>query len=331
MLSVDRLADYLAKGVRRSCVCRTTGVTPVTLGRPFQGSCGHDTTLSIVVPVWNEERRLPRFLERLEAEADQAVTAAGLELAQVFVVDDGSTDGTPDILGDFSGLGDQFRFIRFDRANKGKGAAVRAGMLAAKSDFALMSDVDLSTPLDELRRLTARMNGEADITIGSRGLSDSDVLVHEPWYRETAGKTFNLFIRAVTRLPWRDTQCGFKLFRLGTTRRLFELQRSDGFAFDVELLVLARRLRLVVREVPVRWINDPDTRVRFVSSSAQMALDTPSASRTCGVASASARQSSARTTAQVTAHAETAVRIGRSRRSTCSGSSPAACRWSNSR
>jgi dolichyl-phosphate beta-glucosyltransferase len=115
-------------------------------------------TLSIVVPVWNEERRLPRFLERLEAETDQAVTAAGLELAQVFVVDDGSTDGTPDILGDFSGLGDQFRFIRFHRANKGKGAAVRAGMLAAKSDFALMSDVDLSTPLDELRRLTARMN-----------------------------------------------------------------------------------------------------------------------------------------------------------------------------
>ena len=231
-------------------------------------------TLSIVVPVWNEERRLPGCLERLEAEAAAAAAAAGLELSDVLVVDDGSTDGTGQILAAYQGLPGRFTYLRFERANRGKGAAVRAGMLAVESDLALMSDVDLSTPLDELAKLAAAIDDGVDVAIGSRGLSTSNVLVHQPWYRERAGKTFNLLIRLVTRLPWRDTQCGFKLFRLATTRQLFELQRVDGFAFDVELLVLARRRGLQVREVPVRWVNDPDTHVSFVSSSARMAFDT---------------------------------------------------------
>jgi dolichyl-phosphate beta-glucosyltransferase len=230
--------------------------------------------VSIVVPVWNEERRLPRALERLAAEADAAAKAAGLELIEVVVVDDGSTDGTPSVLAGFEGLEGRFRYLRFGGENRGKGAAVRDGMLVVESDFALMSDVDLSTPLDELAKLAAALENGADVAIGSRGLSASNVVVHQPWYRERAGKTFNLLIRLVTRLPWRDTQCGFKLFRLATTRRLFELQQVDGFAFDVELLVIARKLGLQVREVPVRWVNDPDTHVSFVSSSARMALDT---------------------------------------------------------
>jgi glycosyltransferase involved in cell wall biosynthesis len=230
--------------------------------------------VSIVVPVWNEERRLPRALERLAAEADEAAAAAGLELTEVLVVDDGSTDGTPSILEAFDGLEGRFRYLRFGGDNRGKGAAVRDGMLAVDSDFALMSDVDLSTPLDELAKLAGAMNSGVDVAIGSRGLSGSNVLVHQPWYRERAGKTFNLLIRLVTRLPWRDTQCGFKLFRLASARRLFELQQVDGFAFDVELLVIARKLGLQVREVPVRWVNDPDTHVSFVSSSLRMAFDT---------------------------------------------------------
>jgi dolichyl-phosphate beta-glucosyltransferase len=231
-------------------------------------------TVSIVVPVWNEERRLPRALQRLAAEADAAATAAGLELTQVVVVDDGSDDATPSVVQAFDGLEGRFRYLRFGGDNRGKGAAVRDGMLVVESDFALMSDVDLSTPLDELARLAAALENGADVAIGSRGLSASNVVVHQPWYRERAGKTFNLLIRLVTRLPWRDTQCGFKLFRLATARRLFELQQVDGFAFDVELLVIARKLGLQVREVPVRWVNDPDTHVSFVSSSARMAFDT---------------------------------------------------------
>jgi dolichyl-phosphate beta-glucosyltransferase len=231
-------------------------------------------TLSIVVPVWNEERRLPICLRRLEEEADAAAAAAGVQLTSVVVVDDGSTDRTPAILQGFEGLPGRFRYQRFDRANRGKGAAVRAGMLALESELALMSDVDLSTPLDELAKLVAALTDGADVAIGSRGLSESNVLVHQPWYRELAGKTFNVLIRTVTGLPWRDTQCGFKLFRLATARRLFELQRVDGFAFDVEILVLARRLGLQVTEVPVRWVNDPDTHVGLFSSSSQMAFDT---------------------------------------------------------
>jgi dolichyl-phosphate beta-glucosyltransferase len=230
-------------------------------------------TLSIVVPVYNEERRLPPSLERLETDADRAAAAAKLELKEVIVVDDGSSDRTAAILGAFEGLPGRFRFLRFERDNRGKGAAVRAGMLAVDADVALMTDVDLSTPLDDLALLAGALAEGADIAIGSRGLRDSQVLVHQPRHRELMGKTFNVLVRALTRLPWRDTQCGFKLFRVGTTQRLFELQTADGFAFDVELLVIARRLGLQVREIPVRWVNDPDTQVDLVSSPTAMALD----------------------------------------------------------
>ena len=231
-------------------------------------------TLSIVVPVFNEERRLPPSLERLNGQADDAASAANLELKEVLVVDDGSTDGTGAILEAYEGLPGRFRFIRSERDNRGKGAAVRDGMLAVDADLVLMTDVDLSTPLDDLPMLAAALAAGADVAIGSRGLRESQVLVHQPAHRELMGKTFNLLVRLVTRLPWRDTQCGFKLFRLATTRRLFELQRVDGFAFDVELLVLARRLGLQVREVPVHWVNDPDTQVGLVSSPLAMMLDT---------------------------------------------------------
>jgi hypothetical protein len=111
------------------------------------------------------------------------------------------------------------------------------------------------------------------VAIASRGLGESNVLVHQPAHRELMGKTFNLILRVLTGIPWRDTQCGFKLFRLSTTRRLFELQRVEGFAFDAELLVNARRLGLRVDEVPVRWLDNPDTHVALFASSLQMAVD----------------------------------------------------------
>jgi hypothetical protein len=136
-----------------------------------------------------------------------------------------------------------------------------------------MTDVDLSTPLEELGRLAAAVARGADIAIGSRALADSLVLVHQPLYRELMGKTFNLLLRTLMGIPWRDTQCGFKLFRVETTRRLFEVQRVEGFAFDAEVLVNAHRLGLVTEEIPVRWIDDPETHVRLVTGSLQMALD----------------------------------------------------------
>jgi dolichyl-phosphate beta-glucosyltransferase len=230
------------------------------------------TTLTIVVPVFNEERRLPSLLERLATEADTTAANADLALREVILVDDGSTDETPRLLAGFGGMPGRVQVLRFDR-NRGKGAAVRAGMLASTSSVALMTDVDLSTPLDELIPLAGAIAAGADIAIASRAHPESQIVVHQPILRELMGKTFNLAVRLLTRVPWKDTQCGFKLFRSDTALQLFELQRVEGFAFDLELLVTAQRLGLEVVELPVRWIDDPDTRVGIVGSSAAMALD----------------------------------------------------------
>jgi len=232
------------------------------------------STLAIVVPIFNEERRLSTLLRRLN-DADAAAAAAGLDLRQIILVDDGSTDGTAAILRKAPAFDGRLRVISSNRPNRGKGAAVRAGMLAVDADLALMTDVDLSTPLGELAALRARMQAETtDIAIASRGLDESRITRRQPRHRELLGKSFNVMIRALTRLTYRDTQCGFKLFRTDTTRPLFELQQVDGFAFDVEILVLARKRGLRVVEVPVEWIDDPDTHVGIVSAPLQMALDT---------------------------------------------------------
>ncbi|HSF61909.1 MAG TPA: dolichyl-phosphate beta-glucosyltransferase [Gaiellaceae bacterium] len=229
-------------------------------------------TLAIVVPAYNEEGRLGGLFETLERDADRVASAAGLRLAEVIVVDDGSTDGTAALLDGYGGLDGRLRVVHLGR-NQGKGAAVREGMLGANTDFALVTDVDLSTPLDDLATLVGADGEGVDAAIGSRALRSSRVLVRQPAYRELMGKAFNLALRILTRLPYRDTQCGFKLFRLETTRVLFERQRVRGFAYDAEICVLAREHGLRVVEVPVRWSNHPDTRVKLIASSTRMGLD----------------------------------------------------------
>jgi dolichyl-phosphate beta-glucosyltransferase len=231
-----------------------------------------DTTLSIVFPIFNEERRLPELFQRLPT-AGAAAADAGLELREILLMNDGSTDRSAELLREFDDLGGRVHVVS-SAPNDGKGAAVRRGMLRASGDVALMCDVDLSTPLDDLSLLAAELRAGADMVIGSRALAGSDVIVHQPRHRERMGKGFNVLVRALTGVPWRDTQCGFKLFRLETTRRLFELQRVEGFAFDLELLVTARRLGLRVAEVPVRWTNHPETHVGLLTASTAMALDT---------------------------------------------------------
>jgi glycosyltransferase involved in cell wall biosynthesis len=228
--------------------------------------------LSVVVPAYNEARRLPALLDALAGEGSGAFAAAGLELAEVIVVDDGSIDGTFELVRGRSGGAIPLRALRLER-NRGKGAAVQAGMLAARERFALLTDADMATPLEDIARLAARVHDGADVAIGSRALPSSDILVHQPGHRELLGKGFNRALRLLTGLPYRDTQCGFKLFRLSTARRLFELQRVPGFAYDVELLVLARQLGLSVAEVGVRWADDRETTVKIFSASSRMALD----------------------------------------------------------
>jgi dolichyl-phosphate beta-glucosyltransferase len=235
-------------------------------------STGGTTTLSLVVPVYNEASRLPILFKALEADAERQARRAGLKLVEVVVVDDGSTDETSRLLDARKALDARLQVIRFDH-NRGKGAAVRAGVLSVRSELALVTDVDLSTPLSDLAQLTAALLEGNDLAIGSRALPASRVLVHQPAHRELMGKTFNLLLRLLTGLPFHDTQCGFKLFRLPETRPLLELQQVEGFAFDAELCLTAKRLGLRVVEVPVAWVDNRDTRVRPLRSSSSMALD----------------------------------------------------------
>jgi dolichyl-phosphate beta-glucosyltransferase len=229
-------------------------------------------TLSVVVPAYNEERRLPALLLALDQTFDRILESTSMRLVEVIVVDDGSTDCTAEIVRRFDGLEGRLSLIRLP-ANEGKGAAVRAGMVTARGDRALMTDADMSTPLADIVSLSGELDDGRDVAIGSRALADSRVLVHQSLLRELMGKGFNVMLRLATGIPWRDTQCGFKLFRLETTRALFGLQRIQRFAFDAEICVNARRLGLELVEVPVRWSNDADTRVELAHSSFQMACD----------------------------------------------------------
>ena len=211
-------------------------------------------TLSIVIPAYNEERRLPATLDRILAYREQSPVA----VAQILVVDDGSRDGTAALV---EARGGMIRLIR-NPGNRGKGYAVRSGMLAATGDWILSTDADLSAPIEELGKLIAAARREsAVVAIGSRALDRKLVKVHQPWMREASGRAFNLVMRLVTGLPFRDTQCGFKLFRKDAAREIFSRQIEDGFSFDVEDLLIARTLGLRSVEVPVEWSNVEGTKV----------------------------------------------------------------------
>jgi glycosyltransferase involved in cell wall biosynthesis len=212
-------------------------------------------SLSIVIPAYNEERRLPPTLEKIRVWSSEAP----LELREVLVVDDGSRDGTAALIesGNFAGVA----LVR-NPGNRGKGYAVRNGMLKATGDWILSTDADLSSPIGELAKLIeAARREKAVVAIGSRALDRALVKVHQPFMRELSGRVFNLAMRMATGLPFRDTQCGFKLFRRDAAREIFSRQIEDGFSFDVEDLVIAQRLGLKAVEVPVEWSNVEGTKV----------------------------------------------------------------------
>jgi len=155
--------------------------------------------------------------------------------------------------------------------NRGKGAAVRSGLLAARKPIGLFFDADLSTPLGETPKLIEPIaNNEIDIAFGSRALDRGLIGIHQPWRREQAGRAFNLLVRVATGLPFWDTQCGFKAFRLDVCRPILEAARLDGFAFDVELLYLAQHAGLRSREIPVRWNHAEGSKVQFFKDSLRM-------------------------------------------------------------
>lgn len=220
--------------------------------------------LSIVVPAYNEERRLPASLQKI---FDYLATKPFA--SEVIVVDDGSRDSTPQILDQWRERYPQLRVVRHER-NLGKGASVRSGMLAARGRYALFTDADLSTPIAEADKLLRAMEDGADVAFGSRALDRSLIQVHESAFRELAGRIFNLLVRLFTGLHFADTQCGFKAFARERTRPIFEQQHIVDFGFDPEILYLAQRRKLALREIPVIWSHSADTRVHLFRDSWRM-------------------------------------------------------------
>lgn len=211
------------------------------------------TSLSIIIPAYNEENRLPATLDRVV----EWICGRKLAFSELIVVDDGSRDQTAAVAEQRAGV----RLVR-NPGNRGKGYAVRNGMLNANGAWILYSDADLSTPIEEVDRLyEAAISEHAQIAIGSRAIDRSLVSVHQSVFREWSGRAFNVLMRTVTGLPFYDTQCGFKLYRRDAAQVVFGRQKLDGFSFDVEDLYIAKKAGLKAVEAPVRWANVEGTKV----------------------------------------------------------------------
>src|SRR5437762_4581004 len=221
---------------------------------------------SVVIPCFNEAGRIG---ETLRLTLDYLTSNAAE--SELIVVNDGSTDATAAIARErLKNSRVETRLLE-NFPNRGKGAAVRAGLLAAQKPIGLFFDADLSTPLEETPKVIEPIaRGELDIAFGSRAIDSSLIGQHQPWRREYAGRVFNLLVRVATGLPFWDTQCGFKAFRLDVCRPILEAARINGFAFDVELLFLAHRAGLRIREIPVRWNHAEGSKVSFFKDSLRM-------------------------------------------------------------
>jgi len=222
--------------------------------------------LSIIIPSYNEELRLPSTLERIAA-----YLSTYAHEAEVLVVDDGSEDGTAAVAESYRSKILTLRVIS-NGVNRGKGYSVRQGIEEARGRIALFTDADLSAPIEEAGKLIDGLETN-DVAIGSRAMDRSLITVHESPFREFAGIIFNKIVRSILWLPFVDTQCGFKAFRRERCGIIFEQQTIEGFGFDPELLYLARRHGLRAVEIPVRWGHSPATKVSMLHDSIQMFID----------------------------------------------------------
>lgn len=225
-----------------------------------------EQTLSVVIPAYNEAARIGVSLRNtLDFLRDHVPSH------EVIVVDDGSSDETSEVVGEMFRDQPHLRVIRYT-PNRGKGHAVRTGVLSARGDYVLFTDADGSTPIEEVEKLLFHLQRGFDMVMGSRGLPDSEIRRRQHLAREMMGRTFNMILRSTVMGGFKDTQCGFKAFTAEAAQTLFGAARIDGFAFDVELLVLAKG-RFRVKEVPVVWYNAPHSRVSPIRDSLQMLKD----------------------------------------------------------
>lgn len=210
---------------------------------------------SVILPAYNESARIAGTLDRILAHATHHNWNV-----EVIVVNDGSNDGTAEIVGEYARKHAALRLLE-NPGNRGKGYSVRNGMLHARGDILLFSDADLSSPIEEADKLFAAISTGADVAIGSRWVDRRLQIRRQPLYRRLFGRMFNLALRIILGLPFEDTQCGFKAFTRHSALAIFPLQKIERWGFDPELLYLAKKSSLVVREVPVAWSHREGTRL----------------------------------------------------------------------
>jgi dolichyl-phosphate beta-glucosyltransferase len=219
---------------------------------------------SIVIPAYNERARILATLRSVV----ETVRAHGWS-AEVIVVNDGSTDETAKLVRDFALSAPEVHLMENPR-NCGKGYSVRSGLLHAQGEIVMFTDADLSAPIPEAERLFEAIAQGADIAIGSRWLATSRQTHRQPLYRQVFGRLFNALTRAVMRLPYADTQCGFKAFTRSAAQTIFQLQTIERWGFDPEILFIARKRGYRVAEVPVSWAHDSRSRISYLRDGLQM-------------------------------------------------------------
>lgn len=225
-----------------------------------------DVYLSVVIPAYNEEKRLPPSLNAIVSYLHSKDFSW-----EIVIVDDGSSDRTVELAEEILS-GSPHQVLR-NPQNLGKALTVKNGLEQSVGRIALFTDSDLSTPIEEADKLIAAIEDGADVAIGSRQMPGSRIETHQPWYRELAGKAFGLLNRIILDHGMYDTQCGFKAFTRAAVKAILPLQQVTDWAFDAELMLIAHRLGLKIAQVPVRWIDSPDTKVKMLVDGPKMVLD----------------------------------------------------------